>query len=126
MGLGDSRPSRELGLSVEARIAVHSVGNITRKCLTYLFFSHAGIVARHGIHMGLAFIRQICILRFMDTQQIIERLANCNRAVVSRETGIGYTYLNRLVWGHIKDPGASKIDKLRDYFEQQARETRPQ
>jgi hypothetical protein len=53
----------------------------------------------------------------MDTQQIIARLSTTNRAVVSRETGIGYTYLNRLVWGHIKDPGASKIDKLRPYFE---------
>jgi hypothetical protein len=53
----------------------------------------------------------------MDTQQIIARLSTTNRAVVSRETGIGYTYLNRLVWGHIKDPGASKIDKLRQYFE---------
>ena len=55
----------------------------------------------------------------MDTQQIIERLTASNRAAVSRATGIGYTYLNRLVWGHIKDPGASKVDKLRAYFEQQ-------
>ena len=62
----------------------------------------------------------------MDTQQIIERLTASNRAVVSRETGIGYTYLNRLVWGHIKDPGASKIDRLRAYFEQQRPEDRPQ
>lgn len=53
----------------------------------------------------------------MDTRQVIERLSETNRAAVSRATGIGYTYLNRLVWGHIKDPGASKIDRLRTYFE---------
>ena len=69
------------------------------------------------IHMGLDSVRRICILRYLDTQQIIERLTASNRAVVSRETGIGYTYLNRLVWGHIKDPGASKIDRFREYFE---------
>jgi hypothetical protein len=55
----------------------------------------------------------------MDTPQIIQRLTASNRADVSRATGIGYTYLSRLVWGHIKDPGASKIDKLRDYFSRQ-------
>jgi hypothetical protein len=60
----------------------------------------------------------------MDTPQIIGRLATSNRAAVSRATGIGYTYLNRLVWGHIKDPGASKIDRLRSYFEQQDQPTR--
>lgn len=75
--------------------------------------------------MGIAFLRRICILRLMDTQQIIQRLASTNRAVVSRETGIGYTYLNRLVWGHIKDPGASKIDRLRQYFEARPQQQGP-
>lgn len=98
---------------------MHAVSHISRKCLTYLLFWHAPIVAQRNRHMGIAFFRRICILRGVDTQKIIERLSSCNRAVVSRETGIGYTYLNRLVWGHIKDPGASKIDKLRIYFELQ-------
>jgi hypothetical protein len=53
----------------------------------------------------------------MDTHQVIERLATCpNRAEVGRKTGLGYTYLCRLVRGDIKDPGASKIDTLREYF----------
>lgn len=52
----------------------------------------------------------------MDTQQVIGRLRSCNRAAVSRETGINRTYLDRLVRGQIKDPGVSKIDKLRDHF----------
>ncbi len=119
MGLGNLGAAGELFLRVQVRITMHPVGHIPRKCLTGLPFYHPGIVGLPDIHMGLAFRRRICILRVMDTQQVIERLAATNRAVVSRETGIGYTYLSRLVWGHIKDPGASKIDALRQYFERQ-------
>lgn len=67
--------------------------------------------------MGLAFRIRICILRFMDTRQVIQRLRSDNRAAVSRETGINRTYLDRLVWGHIKDPGASKIERLSRHYE---------
>jgi hypothetical protein len=115
--LGDLGAGRELLLRVQIRVAVHPIGYISRKCLTRLLFHHTSILGCMDRHMGLAIRRRICILRTMDTQQIIARLSTTNRAVVSRETGIGYTYLNRLVWGHIKDPGASKIDKLRQYFE---------
>ncbi len=55
----------------------------------------------------------------VDTQQVIERLKQSNRAAVSRETKIDYMYLSRLVWGKIPNPGSQKIDVLRSYFEQQ-------
>jgi hypothetical protein len=53
----------------------------------------------------------------MDAPQVIERLRSCNRAAVSRDTGINVTYLYRVVKGLIKNPGSQQIDRLREYFE---------
>ena len=39
---------------------------------------------------------------------------------IANEAGLGLEWLRKLVAGHIQDPGASKIEKLRDYMHRQA------
>ncbi len=38
---------------------------------------------------------------------------------IANEAGLGLEWLRKLVAGHIQDPGASKIEKLRDYMHRQ-------
>ena len=52
------------------------------------------------------------ILRFLDSQK--GRLP-----AVAKETGVGLEWLRRLTGGHIRDPGYSKIEKLRTYMNKQ-------
>jgi hypothetical protein len=55
----------------------------------------------------------------VTTNEVIQRLKlDPNRAAVARETGLREMYLYRLASGRIKDPGASKIERLRDYYVQ--------
>lgn len=59
----------------------------------------------------------------MTSQEVIERIRGVpNRKALSRETGLPYDYLCRLVKGRIKDPGSQKIDVLRDYFQKAERQ----
>lgn len=52
----------------------------------------------------------------MTKDEVIQRLAQCNRAQVARDTGLRYMWLCELAWGTMKDPGSSKLDKLRSYL----------
>ena len=53
----------------------------------------------------------------MNVDQVIQRLKTApNRQAIANATGLKYMYLSRLAWGEIKDPGASKLERLRDYF----------
>lgn len=52
----------------------------------------------------------------MDVDEIRARLRGSNRAKVSRETGIRYMYLQDLMHGRMKRPGAAHIDRLRSYY----------
>lgn len=63
-------------------------------------------------------------LAVVDTASIIERLREANRMQVSRETGIPYGYLSKLVYDEIANPGSRNIDKLREYFSQRQPESR--
>lgn len=56
----------------------------------------------------------------MTKDEVISYLANSpNRADIARGTGLRYQYLCRLAWGHIKNPGADQIDKLREFAQRQ-------
>lgn len=53
----------------------------------------------------------------MNSAEVIQKVREVpNRKALSRESGVSYDYLCRLAQGRIKDPGASKVDKLRAYF----------
>lgn len=52
----------------------------------------------------------------MTKDDVISYVASYpNRADIARGTGLRYQYLCRLAWGHIKNPGADQVDKLRDF-----------
>lgn len=53
---------------------------------------------------------------FVTRDEIISRLRAVKRKEVSRATAIPYGYLNKLVYGEIKNPGSAQIDRLRGYF----------
>lgn len=56
----------------------------------------------------------------LSVSEVIERLKVApNRQAVADATGLKYMYLSRLAWGDIKEPGATKLEKLRDYFAKQ-------
>jgi hypothetical protein len=56
----------------------------------------------------------------LSVHEVIERLKTApNRQAVADATGLKYMYLSRLAWGEIKEPGATKLDKLREYFKGQ-------
>jgi transcriptional regulator with XRE-family HTH domain len=54
----------------------------------------------------------------VDTNQILQRLAaeKKQRREIAAATGLRVQYLNKLIYGEIKKPGAAYIDRLRDYF----------
>lgn len=52
------------------------------------------------------------IIEFLETQK--GRLPR-----IAKEAGLGLEWLRKLVAGHIHDPGASKIEKLREYINHQ-------
>lgn len=54
----------------------------------------------------------------MTSDEVIRRVRESpNRRALSRETGLPYNYLCRLAEGRIREPGAHKVDVLRDHFE---------
>lgn len=56
----------------------------------------------------------------MTNAEIIQRLREVpNRAEVARRTNLRPMYLARVAWGLIKNPGATQMDTLREYFEKQ-------
>lgn len=55
-------------------------------------------------------------VKLMTRDELIERLRNENRSAVARATGISYGYLSKLVYGEIKNPGSTQIDRLRSHF----------
>jgi transcriptional regulator with XRE-family HTH domain len=58
----------------------------------------------------------------MTSDEVIKKVRDAeNRPALARATGLSYNYLSRLAQGLIKEPGASKIDVLRDYFERSER-----
>jgi hypothetical protein len=52
----------------------------------------------------------------MTRDDVIARLKRENRKAVSRATGIPYSYLSKLVYREIENPGSSQIDALRSHF----------
>jgi hypothetical protein len=53
----------------------------------------------------------------MTKDEAVAKLAGMNRQEVARETKLDYMWLSRLVWGKIKNPRASNLDRLRDYLQ---------
>ncbi len=53
------------------------------------------------------------IIEFLETQK-------GHLPSIAKEAGLGLEWLRKLVAGHIHDPGASKIEKLREYMARQA------
>lgn len=57
----------------------------------------------------------------MTSDEVIQRVkAAPNRKELARRTGLPYDYLCRLAGDRIRDPGSSKIDLLRDFFQREA------
>lgn len=52
----------------------------------------------------------------MTRAEVIERLKQENRSAIARATKIPRGYLDRLVYGKIKNPGSGQMDELRSYF----------
>jgi hypothetical protein len=52
----------------------------------------------------------------MTREDVIARLREENRAEVARLTGLTRGYLDKIVYGTIKNPGSEQMDTLRVHF----------
>lgn len=53
----------------------------------------------------------------MTKEEVIDRIKHAdNRRALARASGVPYGYLNKLVYGEIKNPGSDQIDRLRSYL----------
>jgi hypothetical protein len=60
------------------------------------------------------------IIRMDMLNETIELLKNSkgviSRQQISEDTGLGYEWINKLVQGHIEDPGIKRISTLHGYL----------